>query len=79
VLSSAKTAKAHKTTEPSAPVLDVGADERHQDDVDRVIARNRDALNASIRRSRGEIERGVQATRTISDIISDGRKRHGAG
>jgi hypothetical protein len=73
------TAKAHKAVEPSAIVLDVGADERHQDDVDLVIARNRDELNASIRRSREEIERGVQATRTISDIISDGRKRHSAG
>ena len=72
------TAKARKAIEPPASVLDV-ADERHQDDVDQVIARNRDPLNASIRRGREEIGRGVQASRTIDDIISDGRKRHGAG
>jgi hypothetical protein len=56
----------------------VSADERHQDDVDRVITDNRDALNASIRRARKEIGQGIQASRTIDDIISDGLKRHRA-
>jgi len=70
--------KAHKSFEPAPPTLDVGADERHQDDVDKVIARNRDALNASIRKGREEMAGGAQATRTINDIIADGRKRHGA-
>ncbi len=76
VLSFRMTAKARKSHEPPAPVLDVGADERYQPDVDAVIARNRDALNASIRISREEVARGIQATRTIDDIIADGRKRH---
>ncbi len=79
MLSFGMTAKARKAIEPAASALDVSADERHQDDVDLVIARNRDALNASIRRGREEIARGVKASRTIDDIISDGRKRHGAG
>jgi hypothetical protein len=76
MLSFGMTAKARKAIEPA--VLDVSADERHRDDVDQVIARNRDALNASIRIGREEIARGVKASRTIDDIISDGRKRYGA-
>jgi hypothetical protein len=60
-------------------VLDIGRDERHQNAVDQVIVRHRDELNASIRRARAEIGRGIQSSRTIDDIISDGRKRHGVG
>ena len=68
-----------QSTEPLLSGLEIGADERHQEDVGRAIDRNRDALNVSIRRSRDEIERGVWASRTIGDIIADGRNRHGAG
>ena len=57
----------------------IEADERHQDDVDSFVARNRDELNASIARARDEVGKGVQSSRTVADIISDGRKRHGEG
>jgi hypothetical protein len=48
-------------------------------DVDAFIARNREALNESIRRSRREVGEGVQDDRTVGQIIAEGRKRHGAG
>ncbi|MDZ4375564.1 MAG: hypothetical protein U1C74_29645 [Phenylobacterium sp.] len=73
------TAKATKSIQPAAALPAVEADERHQAEVDAFIQRNRAALNASIQRSRGEVAKGVQSTRTIHDIISDDRKRHGAG
>ncbi len=50
-------------------------DERHRDEVDGFLARNRDALNASIRRSRKELAEGKASTKTIDDIISEGRKK----
>ncbi|HEY1751897.1 MAG TPA: hypothetical protein VGG29_11565 [Caulobacteraceae bacterium] len=53
--------------------------EQHAADVDAFVARNRDELNDSIRRSRRELAAGKQSRRTIGDIIADGRKRHGAG
>ena len=64
---------------PRGAMPTVEGDERHQGDVDSFMARNRDELNASIRRSRAEVDNGVQSTRAISDIIAAGRKRHGAG
>jgi hypothetical protein len=57
----------------------VEADERHQSDLDVFITANHEELNASIRRSREEVGNGIQSTRTIDDIIADGRKRHDAG
>ena len=68
-----KPAPAH----PAPPAIE--ADERHQDDVDSFVVRNRDELNASIARARDEVSKGVQSSRTIAEIISDGRKRHGEG
>ena len=44
-------------------------------EVDAFIARNRDALNASIRKSRAEAAQGIFARRSITQIIADGRKR----
>lgn len=73
------TTKATKPIPPRAAMPAVEADERHQAEVDAFIARNRDELNTSIRRSRAEVGKGVQSTRTIDDIIADGRKRHSAG
>lgn len=73
------TTRAAKPTPPRASIPTVEADERHQTDVDAFIGRNRDELNESIRRSRQEVGGGEQSTRTIDEIISDGRKRHGAG
>ena len=69
--------KAAKPVPPRAAMPAVEADERHQGDVDAFISRNREELNASIRRSRDEVGKAVQSTRTIDDIIADGRKRHG--
>ena len=73
------TAKATKPVPPRAAMPAVEADERHQAEVDAFIARNREQLNTSIRRSREEVGKGVQSTRTIDDIIADGRERHSAG
>lgn len=69
------TMKAAKPRPPQAPAVD--PDAAHVADVDSFIARNRDDLNESIRRSRREVGEGIHASRTIDDIISDGRKRHG--
>ncbi len=73
------TMKATKPIPTGATVPAVEADERRQGDVDAFIVRNREMLNASIRRSRREVEKGVQSVRTIDDIIADGRGRHTAG
>lgn len=70
------TMKAAKPRPPQASAVD--PDGSRSADVDDFIARNRDELNESIRRSRREVGEGVQASRTIGDIVSDGRKRHGA-
>jgi len=72
------TAKATKPLPTHADLPAVEADERHQADLDGFIARNRDALNASIRRARAEAPDNRQDSRSISDIIADGRKRHAA-
>jgi hypothetical protein len=68
------------TTRAAKPDSTHGAmpepEESHQSEVDAFIARNQEALNASIRRSRGEMSRGLQSRRTIDDIIADGRKGH---
>ena len=72
------TMKATRPVPNPAAMPAVEADERHKDDVDAFIARNREALNASIRCSRAEVGKGVQSSRTIDEIIADGRKRHGA-
>lgn len=66
-----------KPSPPRPPVPAVEADERYHAEVETFIARNRDDLDGSIRRSREELGRGVQAGRTIDEIIADGRKRHG--
>ena len=68
--------KVAKPVSTRAGMPAVEADERHQVGVDGFIERNRDDLNASIGRSRTEVEKGVQSTRAIDDIIADGRKRH---
>jgi hypothetical protein len=72
------TMEADKANPTRSSIPAVEADERHHGDVDAVITRNRDELNASIRRSRAEVGKGVHSTRTIDDIIADGRKRHDA-
>ncbi len=56
------------------PLPAVEDDERHRDEVDAFITRNRDALNASIRRGRKEVAEGKTSPRTIDDIIAEDRK-----
>jgi dsDNA-binding SOS-regulon protein len=73
------TMKAPKPVPNRAPAPAVEADERHQGDVDAFIARNRDALNASIKRSRIEVGKVVRSNRTIDEIVAHGRKRHSIG
>lgn len=72
------TVKATKSHVARGALPEVEADERHQADVDGFISRNRDALNASIRRSRAEMAQDIHSSRTIGDIVADGRKRLGA-
>jgi hypothetical protein len=75
-----KVIKAENTAAGSRAVstLPLEADERHQDQVDDFIARNRDELAASVVRSREELARGASTSRTVDQIIADGRRRHGA-
>jgi len=53
-------------------------DERHRGDADGFLTRNRDALDASIRRSRKQIAEGEISSKTIDDIITEGRRKHTA-
>ena len=63
------------TTKPLPAVED---DERHRDEVDDFLSNNRDALNASIKHSREELAKGNISKKSIDDIISEGRKKHGS-
>ena len=71
--------KATKPARSFTAIPPVESDERHQADVDGFIERNRVPLNASIRRSRAEVGKGVTANRTIDGIIKDARRKHGEG
>jgi hypothetical protein len=51
-------------------------DERHIDDVGEYIRRNRDALNASIKRARSEIANGKSSKKSMDAIIAEGKVRH---
>jgi hypothetical protein len=64
---------------PSTDVhtLPVEDDERRAHEVDEFVSRNRDALNESITRSRKEVAEGNFSTKTIGDIVVEGRERHG--
>jgi hypothetical protein len=63
-------------TKSASDAVSIEDDERHIDDVGDYIRRNRDALNASIKRSRGEIAKGKHADRNMSEIIAEGKARH---
>ena len=54
-------------------------DEHCRDEVDGFIARNQEALNASIRRGRQEVATGKMSPRTIDDIIAESRKKFDGG
>ncbi len=71
--------KVTKPTRSLSAIPPVEADERYQADVDAFIERNRGPLNASIRRSRAEVGKGITANGTIDGIIKDARQKHGQG
>ena len=60
----------------ASDAVSIEDDERHIDDVTDYIRRNRDALNASIKRSRDEIANGKHSKKNVSEIISEGKARH---
>jgi hypothetical protein len=72
---SARTNARTKARKKSA-ALPIEADERHENQVDEFIARNRPALNKSIRQSRKELAEGVHSSRTFDQIVAEGRGRH---
>ena len=51
------------------------ADDGYEAEFDAFIERNRDALNESLRIAYEEMENGVYSTKTIKDIISEGKAR----
>ncbi|HEX5280479.1 MAG TPA: hypothetical protein VFW28_10395 [Micropepsaceae bacterium] len=67
---------ARRSPGSAKPPLAIEADERHREDVDNYISRNRDALNSSIRKSRREIAEGKVSSKSLDSIIAEGRQRH---
>ena len=61
---------------PAPDAVFIEDDERYIDEVGNYIHRNRDALNASIKRSREEIARGKYSKKSVSGIIAEGKSRH---
>jgi hypothetical protein len=72
----ARSTRKTRAPKKSGQGLPIEADERHQDEVDDFITRNRDALNESIRRSRRELDKGIRSKRTIDELIADARGRN---
>jgi len=70
--------KAPKPTPSRIAIPAIEADELHQPEIDAFIARNRDVLNESLQRSYEEIARGEHDTRTIEQIVTEGKQRHRA-
>jgi hypothetical protein len=63
-------------TKLAAPALRIEDDERHLIQTDEFIARNRETLNDSIRRSRLAAAQGTVSAKGIDTIIAEGRQRH---
>jgi hypothetical protein len=61
---------------PVDSALAVEDDERHSDQTDEFIRRNRDALNESIERSRKEVSAGKVSRKSIDDIVAEGRRKY---
>jgi len=64
-----------RTSKSVAPDVAIEDDERHADDVGEYLARNRDGLNVSIAKSRAEISKGKISTKSVDDIVAEGRAR----
>ncbi len=65
----------HAAAKSVGPEVAIEDDERHARDVDSYITRNRNALNASIKQSRAEIAKGRTSTKSIDEIVAEGRAR----
>jgi dsDNA-binding SOS-regulon protein len=63
---------------PDGSGVAIEDDERHSDEVGEFLARNRDTLNRSIKRSRAEVAKGKVSSKSIDDIIAEGRKQFSA-
>lgn len=63
----------HPAVVAGLPPID---DTESYDETDAFIVRNRDVLNASIEKSRMELAAGKVSTKSIDDIIAEGRRRH---
>jgi len=70
------TAAVRRSPSPPKPQLAIEDDERHRENVDNYISRNRDALNSSIRKSRREVAEGKVSSKSVDSIIAEGRQRH---
>jgi hypothetical protein len=44
-------------------------------DVDALVAEREDDLNASIKKARSEIQKGIHSRRSVKEIAADGAKR----
>jgi hypothetical protein len=62
----------HKSVAPALPLED---DERYGAQTDAFIARNREALNRSLRGARREVAEGTISTKGIDTIIAEGKAR----
>ena len=60
---------------PTKPDLRVEDDERHSDEVDAYIKRNRKTLNRSLREARKAVARGEVSKKDFGAIVAEGRAR----
>jgi hypothetical protein len=70
------------TSDPEFPEMPEGMAEdakAFEDWEDAFIARNRDALERMIADARASLDRGEEDTRTVEQIIAEGRARLAAG
>lgn len=67
--------KKHAVAKSGGPDVAIEDDERHSDEVGDYIARNRAALNASIKRSRAEIAQGKASRKSVDHIVAERRAR----
>lgn len=71
-----KTNKGQAPKHSPSPELAVEDDERHLGNIADFVARNRDALNDSLRRARKEAAEGIVSGKNIDTIIAECRRRH---
>jgi hypothetical protein len=67
--------KKQAVAKSGGPDVAIEDDERHSGEVGDYIARNRAALNASIKRSRAEIAQRKVSRKSVDDIVAGRRAR----